>query len=195
MHVVLTVCFLGCGGGGPGRPPFDPEASGREAMAAYDSNTDGAIDETEAEASPGLVAAFASIDTDGDKQLTEQEIASRVNYYKSAPTIISQGEVKVFYKNKPVEGATVTMEPEPFLGEAFKICEGVTNYNGVASIKGHDAAFPGIYLGFYRVRISRVNDKGKELLPTKFNEESTLGYESTDDQNMDLAQTIEFRLK
>ena len=47
---------------------------------------------------------------------------------------------------------------------------------------------------FYTVRITRDN-KGKEFFPAKYNEESTLGYEATDDQNTNLADIIGFDLK
>ena len=192
--LVIAVSVVGCGNRGPTRPGFDPVWSAQEALKIYDANQDGAIDETEVDASPGLKEAFGNIDGDGDGTLTSEEIETRVNYYKSAPTTIISGATRVVYKRRPIPGARVVFEPEPFLGADFKVCEGVTDENGIASVKGVDDEFPGIYLGFYTVRITKDN-KGKELFPAKYNEESTLGYEATDDQNMGLADIISFELK
>jgi hypothetical protein len=198
-HIILGLFFVSCSGcffgaSGPDKPAFDPAGSAEQALATYDTNSDGAIDDEEVEASPGLKAAFKNIDKDGDGNLTAEEIAARISYYKSAPTTIIQGMTRVKYKRRLLEGATVTFEPEEFLGEAFSVCSGVTNEDGIASIKGHDAGFPGIYLGFYRVRITK-EVKGKELLPAKYNEETELGYEAQDDMNIGMAEIINFNLK
>jgi len=40
--------------------------------------------------------------------------------------------------------------------------------------------YPGLYLGFYRVRVSK-NKGGKELIPAKYNTETELGAEIADD--------------
>ena len=191
----IAVTAVGCFGiKGPDRPAFDPAGSAAQAIEIYDANSDGAIDESEVEGSPGLREAFAHTDKDGDGKVTAEELEARITYYKSAPTTIVQGQTRVTYKGRPLEGATVTFEPESFLGDAFTTCSGETDYDGLASIKGHDEEFPGIYLGFYRVRISQVVN-GKEKIPAKYNEETELGYEATDDLNEGLASIIEFKLK
>ena len=196
----LTLLSLGCTGcflfgpQGPSKPAFDPAGSADQAISTYDTNSDGVIDEQEVKTSPGLTAAFKNIDKDGDGRLTAEEIAARINYYKSAPTTIVQGSTRVKYKGRLLPDATVTFEPESFLGEAFLTCTGVTDENGIASIKGHDSTYPGIYLGFYRVRITKDN-KGKEMLPAKYNVDTELGYEATDDMNVGLAEIINFNLK
>lgn len=192
--VILLASFSGCGGGGPSRPAFDPASSAKEALATYDANSDGGIDEEEVKKSPGLQAAFKSIDTDEDGKLTEAEIETRVNYYKTAPTTVIQGATRIKYNRRLVPGARVLFEPEPFLGSDFKACEGTTNREGIASVTGADAEFPGLYLGFYTVRLTKDVD-GKEFFPAKYNEESTIGYEATDDQNIGLADIISFDLK
>lgn len=193
-QLVCLAAFVGCGSRGPARPGFDPDWSAQEALKIYDANSDGSIDESEVESSPGLREAFANIDTDSDGKLTADEIKARVSYYKTAPTTIISGATRVKFKKRLVIGARVVFEPEPFLGADFKVCQGVTQENGVASVKGVDDEFPGIYLGFYTVRITKDND-GKELFPAKYNEESTLGYEATDDLNIGLADIISFDLK
>lgn len=180
--VTLTLLLSGCSQlpAGPDRPSFDPSFSGSQALELYDGNGDGKIDLTEAEQSPGLLQAFKRTDQDGDSALTTEEIAERVRYYKSAATTIVDGGVQVFAGRQPLVGAKVTFEPEPFLGEAFTSISGETNTEGRASLKGADAEFPGIYLGMYRVRISKISD-GKETIPAQYNAETTLGFEAADD--------------
>lgn len=195
VALAVTVSCWGCGKDGPGRPGFDPAASAKQALATYDTNSDAAIDEEEVKKSPGLTAAFKSIDADEDGKLTAQEIADRISYYKSAPTIVISGSTRVTYKGRPLPDAHVVFEPEPFLGSDFITCEGYTDQNGIASVDGADPNYPGLFLGFYTVRITKEKSNGQEMLPAKYNTESTLGYEATDDQNIGLADIINFSLK
>ena len=180
--IVFALFIPGCSQGpsGPARPAFSPTATGNQAIEKYDANGDGKIDLEEAESSPGLRVAFSRIDQDADSSLSKDEIADRVRYYKSASTAIVDGGVKVTVRGRPIEGAIVTFEPEAFLGEAFKSSRGETNATGNTYMKGTDAKFPGLYLGMYRVRISKKSN-GKEIIPTRYNTETTLGYEAADD--------------
>ncbi len=192
---ILTLVNPGCSQlpTGPSRPAFDPDASGSQAIEQYDANGDGKIDLTEAEQSPGLLAAFRRIDQDGDAALTATEIADRVRYYKTAATTVVSGSVQVFAGNGPVGEAIVTFEPEQFLGDAFTTISGETDAGGIAYLAGPDADFPGLYLGMYRVRISRIAD-GKETIPAQYNAETALGYEVADDIP-NVSRGIEFRLR
>ncbi len=178
---------------GPDRPPLTPQQSGEEAMKAYDANSDGFIDEQEVENSPGLKVAFERVDKDADGKLSAKEIVERIEYYKTAKTTILSGSTLVTMNGRPLPGAEVVFEPESFLGPSFVECRGVTDEHGVASISGHDSQFPGIYLGFYRVRISRQAN-GKEAVPKKYNEDTELGYEGADDIPM-VNNVIQFKLK
>ncbi len=47
-------------------------------------------------------------------------------------------------------------------------------------LTGHDAKYPGIYLGIYKVHVSRLV-KGKEAVPYCYNQQTTLGFEAADD--------------
>ena len=164
----------------PVRPALDPSAAGEQAVEAYDANNDGKIDQDEVKQSPGLREAFSRVDKNGDGALEAGEVAERVGYYKTAGTTIVSGGVKVRVAGRPLLGATVTFEPESFLGGAFVNCSGVTDADGMAFLEGPDAEFPGIYLGMYRVRISNQAN-GKEMVPAKYNTETILGYEAADD--------------
>jgi hypothetical protein len=192
---MLLTAACGCSGhpDAPDRPTRTPGESGEKAVAQYDANSDGKLDESELSGCPGLAVALARVDADQDGSLTADEIAARIEYWETAPTTIINGDTEVTLDGQPLGGATVTFEPEDFLGEAFAACSGETDQNGRTSISGHDAEFPGIYLGFYRVRISKVAD-GQETIPSKYNTDTVLGYEASDDIP-DISNIIQFELK
>lgn len=180
LVVAVSLLFTGCERKLKG-PSFDPAKSAADAMTQYDSDSNGSLSEDEVEACPGMKVAFPRIDSDGDGLITESEIAARVEYYKTAPVRVLSGGIKVTYKGKALDGARVTFDPEKFLGDDFAPCSGDTNGNGEAFLNREvDAEFPGIYLGFYRVRVSKMVD-GKETLPKKYNEESMIGHEAAAD--------------
>jgi hypothetical protein len=182
MGICLASSFIGCQGG-PKGPDFNPKQSAKDAIEQYDKDGDGALSESEIEACPGLLSAAPRVDVDKDGSITADEIARRIKYYKSAPVRVVSGSIRVLKKGKPLEGATVTFEPETFLGEDFQPCSGVTDDLGDTFISRENAEFPGIYLGFYRVRVSKIV-KGKETIAKAYNTESTIGFESAADLPM-----------
>jgi len=175
--VVLSGCWFS---NAPGKPNLSPDSSAKQALEEYDSDGDGLISEEEAASSPGVMSAFAKIDANRDKQLSAQEIADRITYYKSSTSWVINGQVRIEYRGRPLEGATVIFEPEPFLGASFQICSGETDSRGEAFITGQESQIPGVFLGFYRVRVNKeVN--GTELLSPKYNTETILGFEANND--------------
>jgi hypothetical protein len=111
---------------------------------------------------------------------------------------VINGTCKVTYKNRPLEGATVTFDPETFLGPSFQPCSGETDERGEAFVtrQADPDAIAGIYLGFYRVRITKDKKNGEELLPAKYNTETTLGFEANNDVPDDASYSnIEFKLR
>lgn len=177
---------------GPDRPVLDAAGSGQRALELYDANHDGKLDASELKACPALAMAVSRIDKNADGALAADEIAQRIEYLQQAKVTIISGATEVKVDGQPLSGATVLYEPEPFLGDAFKACGGVTDASGTAYVTGHDAKFPGIYLGFYRVRITK-DAGGKEVLPARYNTQSELGYEATDDIP-DVATVVQFAL-
>jgi len=178
---------------GPEQPSFDAAAAGAEAIRLYDTNGDRRLDENELKKCPGFLHALERADADGDRTLTADEIAARIEKWFASGTVIMDWPVSVDLDGKPLEGATVVFEPEPFLGSGFKTCRGTTDKFGHASLRGSDAAFPGVYVGAYRVKISKkVN--GKEIIPPRYNTETELGWEVADDIP-GVASLIEFHLK
>ncbi|MCA9235248.1 MAG: hypothetical protein KDA44_07240 [Planctomycetales bacterium] len=178
----LHATLVGCNStpGRPEKPDFSPSASAEAAVAEYDADGDGRIDQGEVAACPGLAIAFPRIDTDGDDALDAQEIAARIEHYEAASASLSTGTVMVSLNGQPLPEAAVTFEPEAFLGDSFKACSGETDYTGTAVISGHNDRFPGIFFGLYRVRVSKTVN-GKEVVPERFNANTTLGHEASDD--------------
>ncbi|MGA2257591.1 MAG: hypothetical protein ABSG53_23260, partial [Thermoguttaceae bacterium] len=108
--------------------------------------------------------------------LTAADIAGRLEEWVKAPATLFPGTVTVYLDGKTLEGATVTYEPEPFLGASYHAHQGQTNVAGAAQLDPELKDYPGIYVGLYRVRISKKVD-GKETLPPRYNTDTELGRE------------------
>lgn len=189
---------IGCSSRAPSKPELTPTESAATALEEYDADGDGAISEEEAKDAPGLLAAFAKIDKDGDGTVTAQEIEERIIYYQTSTSWVINGTCRILYRNRPLEGATVTFDPEPFLGPSFKPCTGETDERGDAFItrEADPDAVPGIYLGFYRVRVTKEKEKGGEMISAKYNTETILGFEANNDVPDDASYSgIVFKVK
>jgi hypothetical protein len=158
------------------RPSFDPVSAARAAMDLYDVNHDGKIDANELKQCPALLENMDLMDANHDGVLTLDEITAHMRQLKESPAVVVSGNTQVSLDGRPLAGATVTYEPEKFMGPAYQAASGVTDSAGFADIKGQDPKYPGLYLGFYRVRISKVQG-GKESLPSRYNTETILGKE------------------
>ena len=190
LHAVWLFATIGsfvwCGWGcsrfppAPDGPKIGPAEAAKAAITEYDANSDGLLDAEEIGKSAALKMAMPRVDTDGDGKLTASEISARIKALLDAPATLVPCDARVTLDGNMLEGATVTFEPEEFLGPGFKACSGVTNEVGSACIQGPDEKYPGIYLGFYRVIISKkVN--GKETIPAKYNTQTQLGHEAATD--------------
>lgn len=179
LCLALALMTLGCQSS-LDRPEFDPQWSADKAIEQCDKNGDGQIDSTETDAAPGLKYVFALWDTSRDKMISKQEIVDRIAGYRDSGSSIVPVSFTVTYQKKPLANAEVTFEPEPFMGEAFKPISATTDSSGYVSLdrpSDEENEYPGIYLGLYRVRISK-QEGAKELIPAKYNSETTLGYDS-----------------
>ncbi len=184
----VGVCLLGTAVGCSHRaarlepPTLDSAAAASAAMAAHDTNGDAALDENELQTVPSLFAARADIDKDGNGIISQQELASRINFWQESRVAIMPAYCRVTAKNGlPLAGAKVTFEPEPFLGDALHMATGVTGTDGVASMTVAEEFRPsprisGVCCGLYRVRISRMKN-GKETVESRYNVDTMLGTE------------------
>lgn len=179
LVAVVTIALAGCSGK-PKPPPssgVDAQAAGAKAVADLDADKDGKLSDAELKKCPGLQSAVKRLDKDGDGQLSAEEIAGRVQSWLNSGTIVIEAAVQITLDGRALEDADVAFEPEPFLGGGLQSVKGVTNKIGQVMFQASSTSgYPGLYLGFYRVRISK-NMGGKELIPAKYNTETELGAE------------------
>lgn len=177
-----SVLIAGCGlrSGRVHSPEIDPVSAGRAAVAEYDTSKDGVLDRAELENAPALKSAMRNLDQDENGQITAEEITTRINAWKETKIGMMSMACVVSMDGRPLTGATVTFEPESFLGDAVRPATGVTT-NGTADMSISEQYRPapnlgGVYCGLYKVRISK-QQKGLEVIPSKYNTETTLGCE------------------
>jgi hypothetical protein len=176
----LVAVPIGCSDAPVTAPELDPEEAARQAMVECDANQDGSLDAAELERCPGLRAAQAAMDADGNGQLTESEIADRIESYVGDELVVTTFPCHVLFDGRPLVGAEVTLVPESFLGPALKPAAGVTGEGGNAVLsvpEVQEKGFAGVYCGLYRIQISLRNAAGAELVPAKYNTQTTLGQE------------------
>ena len=185
MLATLVILVAGCRYQLPAlKPPkFDKEAASAAAMEQYDSNADGKIDKTELKSAPGISFSLDRIDTNENGEVTADEISDMIQEkWIDSGGGIMRVAVEVTLRNKPLSGATVTFEPEAFLGDVIHPATGETDETGYAAMSMALEHMPdennrsGCKPGLYLVRISKEVD-GKEIVPKKYNTETTLGVE------------------
>jgi len=178
LGVAAAVVLGGCSGlpDPPDKADLDPAKAGRLAIEEFDANKDGKIDSDEIKKSPGLMESLETMDDDGDGSLTAGEISQRVREWLDGGTNVFTESSTVYLDGEPLEGATITYDPEDFLEPGLQPTSGVTDATGSAFPQGQDAKYPGLYPGVYSVRISKVVD-GRETIPARYNTETILGKE------------------
>ena len=144
-----------------GAPKFDPAAAGQKAIEMYDTNHDGAISGKELDKCPALKIALKQYETNGDHKVTAESIARRVGDWKTG---IFTVPVIVRLDGKPLEGATVTFEPEPFLvaGTDLKTVTGKTDRTGGFIPKLDNTNHKGLPPGLYKVRILEASRRQRD---------------------------------
>jgi len=147
-------------------------------MELYDTDQDGELNQSEMESVPALLNALAEIDTDSSGTISEAEIRSRVEYFVQTRTGRISIACRVVHGGRPIPNAIVTFEPEPFIADMIEPATGSTMRDGMAMMHVEDNQ-GGVQPGFYKVRITRLSASGRETLPAKYNNETTLGQEIT----------------
>jgi hypothetical protein len=182
LTLVVSAGLLWIGGclGGPASvnvPAISPQEAGQQAVAEYDANGDGVLDLPELRRCPALEQAAKDIDKNGDKKLTADEIADRLEEFRSSGIGIIGLPCRVLLDNKPLEGATVTLRPEKFMGPAIKPASGVSDEMGHVLLKIDGESIPGTQWGYFKVEVSKKDASGSEKLPMRYNSATTLGRE------------------
>lgn len=187
--LAIGLAMAGCSRG-PARvrqPAIDPAAAAAKAVEAYDADRNGSIAGVELDASPALKSALERLDANRDGGVSADEITARIKAWKAMKTALTSVRCLVTLDGRPLPGATVTFEPEPFLGEHVKPAAGQTNQFGDAAPTVADADKPdptlpgGVHFGFYTVRISKPAG-ARDGVPAHANEKSTLGLEVAYDE-------------
>ena len=185
--VLLISAGLGCLGGSSviAPPSIDPEKAARAAMSEYDADNDGAIAGDELKYAASLSSIMAEIDADADKRITPDEIASCLTGWLESGTNLVSSVCTVRYQGRPIDSATVVLEPEKFLGEGLASASGVTNTDGTANLTN------GVAPGFYKVRITK-----NDVIPEKYNSATELGQAvSPNGRSHDYEFNLNWRLK
>lgn len=201
MLLVSASLIVGCSGGPSAlvAPRIDGGDAGKKALELFDKDGDGFIAGAELDATPGIKAALETIDLDKDGKVTAEEISQRVDAWAATGTGLTTLSGVVKLNGRPLPGATVTFDPEPFLADYLKPAVGETNADGVVSVtipkenRVPPDAPPGLHLGLYRVRVSKKSGDA-ESIPAKYNVETTLGQQVSPDDPAVSSRRVKFEL-
>jgi hypothetical protein len=160
-------------------PEFDPATAADRALTEYDSNTDRKLSREELKKCPGLLSAIKDFDQDRDGSISEDELKLKLQEVQGTGAALVEVSCVVTRSGRPLEGATVKMVPESFLGETFQPATGVTARNGNAYPSVAQETMPeeyrgklqGVPIGIYRVEVTHPN----VAVPAKFNTQTELG--------------------
>ncbi len=178
LALSVAVGCLGCSGDdGPAFPTVkvDPYEVAANVVAEFDKNADGELSATELKKNDGLLMLTKGeqqllqeyrLDSDGSGQVSEEELAKK---FSECFADLRQGySCHVSYRGEPLEGATVRLVPEAFMGDIPE-ATGETDFDGncsVATPDGLEGAVPGIY----KVEITHPETK----LAAKYNTKTKL---------------------
>jgi hypothetical protein len=181
MAVWLGLLLVGCSSGKKDAtiPKFDPAAATTAALAEFDANGDGKFSAEELKKSPGLGAASGAFDSDGDGSLSADELKTGLQQFHGEGASLITLSCQVTHNGGPLEGATVTLVPEHFMGEALKPAAGVTSGSGGAALSVADEEIPvefrgrfqGAHCGIFRVVVTHPTVK----VPAKYNTQTEIG--------------------
>jgi hypothetical protein len=202
LAIGALIVLAGCNSqrGRARAPGIDASRAGQQALEMYDKNHDGLIAGDELDQAPALKEALPRLDTNGDKAVSADEITARVKAWQATQIGLASIRCHVSLDGEPLPGATVTFEPEPFLGTEIKPAVGISNPFGDAApvIPKEQRSDPsegsGAHLGLYKVRISKVVN-GKETIPSRYNTDTILGQEVAYDDPAIQRMSMNFALK
>jgi hypothetical protein len=183
VSLVLLLVAGGCSGS-PQRvnpPEIDPSTAAAAAMETYDTDHDGKLSNEELMKCPGVLISMKKYDVNGDKAIDAAEFEQRLTQLLKNKTGATQLACHIVYQGKSLPGATVVLEPEPYLGDEIQAAEGVTSNSGMADVgmpaENAPEALKNLKLiqyGTFKVRVTHPTIQ----IPAKYNTDTTLGYET-----------------
>jgi hypothetical protein len=189
---VSLAALAGCSQRASRISPVDIDASSAssEAIELYDKNGDGALAGDELNAVPGIKKYLDKYDRDSDQHVTRDEIATRIGDWSGQKMALMGRSYVVMLDGRALEGATVTLVPEPYMGDAVKPATGVTAHNGLTTRMSHaeedlpksanGRPIPGVKGGTFKIQITHASRK----IPAKYNTATELGDEIAYDINV-----------
>lgn len=163
-------------------------SAARDAMTQYDKNSDGALDDSELEAVPGIARAKSRFDKNSDGKVSADEISARIGEWANSKVGLTQYSLTFMLDGRPLEGAAIKFVPEAFLGSDIKGGTGTTDASGRANIviaqedlRPDEKGLQGMRLGVYKIEVTHPSIQ----LPAKYNTATELGVEiAHDDPNV-----------
>ena len=160
MLVLLVAGQVGCSGG-PSRvevPDYDIPQVSQQAIELHDKDGDVVLSAAELKQAKSLQSAISRLDSDKDGTLTVDEVAKRLQKYIDYRVGLAPVDCTLIQNGRPLAGATVTYEPEAFMGDSVPPATGVTGPEGMTTVSVAKEFLPspnhsGVKPGFYRVRV------------------------------------------
>jgi hypothetical protein len=158
----LGLALMGCSGGKPARihvPEYDISTISQQAIELNDKDGDGVLSAEELEGAKSLRSGMSRLDADKDGKLTVDEIAQRFQRYIDYKAGLAPVDCTLIRNGRPLAGAKITYEPEPFMGDSVQSGYGETGAEGITTISVASEFLPtprhsGVKPGFYRVRVT-----------------------------------------
>lgn len=123
-------------------------------MEAYDKDGNSSLSGEELKQSPPLLASATRIDADHDHAISLVELTARMEAIAAGALYIGL-DTRITEQGRPVEGAQVTLVPEPFMGDAYPKYSGTSGPGGYCPTKSEGAQLPGAPAGWYRAEVTK----------------------------------------
>jgi hypothetical protein len=153
-------------------PDMNPTAVAAAILGEYDKDANGELSKSELKACKGLAQLAENtlnpLDVDGSGEISAEELAEKFKAFVEVKRQLFL--CKVTLRNRPLEGGTVTLIPEPFMGDSVPSASGEVDANGNCQLETDDG-LPGVVAGLYKVEI----DHPRAKVPSKYNTETMLG--------------------
>jgi hypothetical protein len=167
---------------------IDASDASSAAMEMYDKDGDSALGGVELDAAPGLKKNVAKYDANSDGKIGRDEISQRISSWGSEKLALMGATYIVTLDGQALEGATVTLVPEGYMGENVKPASGVTGPTGLARLSHEDEFLPktangrpisGVFGGTYKIQVTHPS----RSIPAKYNTATEIGEEIAPDIN------------